>query len=158
MDTSDKKTILVDVLTGLVLLLVLVFGYLTFVSKETSSAPGVTEVNTTPDVVAETIAISDSIAQTKEEIGDLARAVTEATQIFNSPDFVSLEDFSRVVPAETVGRDNPFLKTDWKLRLEALEQAAQKAASQTTASQTQTQTEPVNVSSDEEVMDEVFGI
>ena len=116
-----------NVATGALVLGVIVGGYFAFVSKKTDTAAPDAVVST--QGIAQTIAISTNISRTKTELSELKKAVAASVEVFTSPEFRSLRDFSVQVPEEPIGRDNPFIPTDWKLKIKAQEAAASKKAS-----------------------------
>lgn len=122
--TPQVKTLVMNIATGALILGILVIGYFVFVNKKTDTA---TPEATTPAMgVAQTVAVSSDIARTKTELSELRKTVADSVKVFSSPEFRSLQDFSVQVPEEPIGRDNPFIPTDWKIKEKALEAAASK--------------------------------
>lgn len=116
-----------NIITGALVLGAVAVGYFVFVQKkaETTVAPEVV----TPSVgIAQTVAVSGEITRTKKELSDLKKAVAASVDVFSSPEFRSLQDFSLQIPEEPIGRENPFVPTDWKTQMVAAEAAAGKKA------------------------------
>lgn len=76
----------------------------------------------------EVVKTGAEVANTITELRVLKSAVMETTQLFNSNAFSNLRDFSAPVPHEAIGRENPFVPTEWKLRAIAAEERARRAA------------------------------
>lgn len=137
MQQEQIKTLLVNILTGGIILGVFVAGYFVFIKKDTAVTSSVTSV---ARIAEKTASIGTEIDYTVRDLKDLARAVASSTVIFDLPEFQNLENFSIDIPAETVGRDNPFVPTVWKLKMRALEESVNKS----TASQSSTQSASVS--------------
>lgn len=124
MEQSQTKTILVNILTGGIIIGVIIVGYYVLVKK---NLPKLQESNTVAQIADETTLIRTEIDETVKDLKDLDRAVASSTIIFELPEFIHLEDFTARVPVEAIGRKNPFLPTAWKLRIKALLEVAPKA-------------------------------
>ncbi|MBI5798390.1 MAG: hypothetical protein HZB10_00470 [Candidatus Yonathbacteria bacterium] len=59
--------------------------------------------------------VGSEITRTVALLKKLDGLVKESALIFSEPSFGSLEDFSVEIPKESLGRDNPFIPTNWKL-------------------------------------------
>lgn len=111
---SPQKTLIMNIGTWIIVLGVLALGYWMFARKQ-GSAP--LEVNDTANITKQTIVEGTDLARTIRDLSDLNRAILSSVGIFNMQSFRELKDFSVDVPKESVGRDNPFLPTEWKIRL-----------------------------------------
>lgn len=113
MQKEQTKKILMDVITGIIIVAVLVIGYYVFVKKDTTSQ-GIIE---SPTAAADQVVLVGSqIANTVRSLKDLRSSVEKTSAVFSMPAFASLQDFSVEVLSEPIGRANPFVPTDWKLR------------------------------------------
>lgn len=119
MEHSQTKTVLVNIVTGVVVVGLLAVGYFVFVKKETLD---IGQVAATSLIADETATIGTEINGTVRDLKNLELAVASSTIIFELPEFKNLEDFSVSIPPESVGRENPFVPTGWKLKLKALEE------------------------------------
>ncbi len=141
MQQEQIKTLLVNITTGVIVIGVFVAGYIVFIKKDTAVTGSVTSV---ARIAERTMSIGTGIDYTVRDLRDLTRAVSSSTVIFDLPEFQNLENFSVEIPTETVGRDNPFVPTVWKIKMRALEEAVGKRvvsqSSQQSASVSQTQT------------------
>lgn len=122
--TPPVKTLIMNIVTGVLVLGALAIGYFVFIKKKTETvAP---EAAAPALGVAQTVAVSSEISRTKTELSELKKSVAASVEVFSSREFRSLQDFSIQVPEEPIGRENPFVPTDWKLKMKALEAAASK--------------------------------
>ncbi len=71
-----------------------------------------------------TVTIGIEVARTVKELEDLTGAVSSATLFFRMPEFERLKNFSVEIYSEPIGRENPFVPTSWRLKLEASEKEA----------------------------------
>lgn len=140
MQQEQIKSLLVNIMTAVVVIGVLVAGYFVFIKKDTAITSSVTSITSVARIAEETASIGAEIDYTVKDLKDLTRAVASSTVIFDLPEFQKLQDFSVTVPAETVGRDNPFIPTAWKLKMKALEEAIGKGV----ASEPSAQSAPVS--------------
>lgn len=136
MDTQRAKTLVINIITGVVIVAVLATAYLMFFKKDSTEVANITEAVETAE---ETIIIGMQVSRTLRELDELGKAVSESVQIFKTRAFRELENFSTEVPKGEVGRDNPFEPTTWKERMNALESRT----SQRT--QTSAQAQPASV-------------
>lgn len=100
--------------TGIVVVGVIVVGYWMFARNQSAVTPkgeGIAKAT------EQTIVAGTDLARTIKELSDLNSAVLSSVGIFNTPSFRELKDFSVEVPAEPLGRDNPFVPTEWKTKL-----------------------------------------
>ncbi len=124
MNPQKTKILVKNVAVGVGIIGVLIVAYIMFVKKndvptgEFSVDVTSTETVTTPYVV------EAKVMRTVRELSELNRAVASTIAIFRTPIFQSLENFSVVVPEEPVGSKNPFVATEWKLKLKAFEEQA----------------------------------
>ena len=117
MEQTQIKTILVNILTGGIIIGVIIGSYYVLVKKNTAELG---QVNTVAQVANETASIGAEIDEISKDLKDLGRAVESSTIIFELPEFKNLKDFTAAVPKEPVERDNPFLPTVWKLKIKAI--------------------------------------
>lgn len=125
MQQEQIKTLLVNIMTGAIVLGVFVAGYVVFIKKDTVITDSVTSV---ARIAERTASIGTEIDSTVRKLKDLSRTVASSTVIFDLPEFQNLENFSVEIPTETIGRDNPFIPTVWKIRMKALEESVNKSA------------------------------
>lgn len=128
MQQEQLKTLLVNIITGVVVLAVLVAGYFVFVKKEVATTlddAGTPSVKTDAQT---TVLVGIEISRTVKVLEELKQSVIDSAEFFNRPEFNNLEDFSVVVLKGEVGRENPFSPTAWKLKIKALEESASKAS------------------------------
>lgn len=118
MQNEQTKSLLVNVMTGVVIIGVLAAGYFVF-TNQTQTTGGSSAPTSVSEIASETATIGTQIESTVSDLEDLTRAIASSTIIFSTPAFQNLQDFSVIVPSETVGRDNPFIPTDWKLKMSA---------------------------------------
>lgn len=127
--TPQVKKMVMNIATGVLIFGAIGVGYTVFFKEKTDTATPETPAPVLG--VAQTVAVSSDIARTKAELSELKKTVAASINVFSSREFRSLEDFTLQVPEEPIGRDNPFMSTDWKLKIKAEEAAA---ASKKTAS------------------------
>ena len=113
MQKEQTKKILMDVITGIIIVAVLVIGYYVFVKKDTTSQGIIESTTAAADQV---VLVGSQIANTVRSLKDLRSSVEKTSAVFIMPAFASLQDFSVEVLSEPIGRANPFVPTDWKLR------------------------------------------
>ncbi len=118
MQKEQIKSLLINTTTVILITGVFIVGYFVF-TKEESSLP--IESEATKEKVAQVATISIEVARTVKELGELKRSVERSVEIFTLPSFEGLKDFSVEVPSETIGRENPFVPTVWKLKIKAFE-------------------------------------
>lgn len=100
--------------TGIVAVGVLVVGYWMFVKNQNTTSPRGEE---TTKATEQTIVAGTDLARTIKELSDLNSAVLSSVGIFRTQSFRELKDFSVEIPEEPLGRDNPFVPTEWKTKL-----------------------------------------
>lgn len=113
MQKEQTKKILMDVVTGIIVVAVLVIGYYVFVKKDTVSQSIIESPTAAADQV---VLVGSQIASTARSLKDLRSSVEKTAAVFSIPAFASLQDFSVEVLPEPIGRPNPFVPTDWKLK------------------------------------------
>lgn len=121
MNSQKPKTLITNIVTGVIVIGILVVGYFVFVNNSTPAVNG-----NSPQKTVTTTDIGSSVSRGVSELSDLNRAVASGAGVFSTPLFRGLEDFSTVVPEEPVGRENPFIATPWKIKIKALEDTAGK--------------------------------
>jgi len=114
MQTENLKPVLVNVVTGVIVVGVLIVGFVVFrnTSQTTTGTTG-----SIGEIASETVLIGADIETTVKGLEDLTRAVESSSVIFSTPAFRNLVDFSVTVQSQPVGRMNPFLPTDWKIKI-----------------------------------------
>lgn len=120
MQKEQIKAILVNITTAGIVVSLLVAGYVVFFKKESTlgSSPEVI-VSTTEEAAT----LRARVDRTVSDLTGLEHAVANSAVIFDLPSFKNLEDFSVMVPPEPVGRPNPFIPTDWKLKIKTVEES-----------------------------------
>lgn len=101
-----------DITTGVVIIGVLVGAYFAFRTNDVAIPSIVVPSTETADAV---VLVGAQVASTARDLRDLNRAVEKFSDVFATPAFASLQDFTISVDPEAVGRTNPFVPTDWKL-------------------------------------------
>lgn len=131
MQKEQTSSLLVNILTGAVVIGVLVVAFIVFTKKDTTvtTDAGVQSVSIA-EVAQETALIGYEIDSTVRDLGELERSVASSKVIFDMPAFKNLQNYTVAVPSEPVGRTNPFVPTAWKVNMKALEAATGKSASQ----------------------------
>lgn len=114
MKPSPTKTLIMNIGTGIIVTGVLVLGYWILVRKQGSV---ISEGVTTANVAEQTIVEGTDLARTIKDLSDLNSAVLASVGIFKMQSFRALKDFSVAIPEEPVGRGNPFVPTEWKIKL-----------------------------------------
>lgn len=135
MQQEKIKNLLVNVITGAVVVGLIYAAY--FVFTKSSSGPADTTVApelSVAKIAEETAIVGVEIDRTVSSLKDLKRTVANSKVIFDLPAFQNLQDFSVAIPEEPLGRPNPFVPTEWKLKMKALEEAASKSAPTPSAS------------------------
>ncbi|MCK9345262.1 MAG: hypothetical protein M0P64_04080 [Candidatus Pacebacteria bacterium] len=121
MQQEKIKALIVNIITGAVVLGVIVSAYFVFVKRDISVVGEVaTSVADVAKIAEETAMIGTEIDFTVRDLSNLARAVESSNVIFDLPAFKTLQDFTVPIRGESVGRTNPFLPTAWKEKLNAL--------------------------------------
>lgn len=115
MQKEQTKKLIMDIVTGAIIVGVLVGAYFVFRKKDATPVATVSASETADQVVA----VGTQVASTIRDLKDLNRSVEKFAAVFSTPAFTGLQDFSATVAPEAVGRPNPFLPTDWKLRQKA---------------------------------------
>lgn len=128
MQQEQLKTLLVNIVTGVVILAVLTAGYFVFVKKEDVATQSDISVPSVKTDAQTTVLVGLEISRTVKVLEELKQSVIDSKKFFDRPEFNNLEDFSVVVPKGEVGRKNPFAPTAWKLKIEALEESARNAS------------------------------
>ena len=131
MQHKQTKTLLVNTITAAVVVGVFVAGYFVFVKEDTD--PTTKEI-VVARIAEETTSIGAEIDYTVRILEDLDIAVASSRIIFDLPAFRNLQNFTVEIPAEAIGRVNPFVPTDWKLKMKAQEKNTAKTATSTSES------------------------
>lgn len=122
MQNEQKKSPMVSIITGVVVIGAAAALYYIFTNKGQPQSP-VVEATSVGNIASETVLMGADIESTVKDLDNLKRAVESATIIFGTPAFQSLQDFSVVVPGQPIGRQNPFVLTSWKLKIKELEKS-----------------------------------
>lgn len=104
------KSFIVNIITATLVVAVIVVGYLVFVRNREVVSESVAPSET----IDKTIMVGTEINKTFKDLGELKVAVEDARTMIGSPVFQTLKDFSVAIPAEKVGRANPFIPASWK--------------------------------------------
>lgn len=104
------KSFIVNIVTGALVLSVVVVGYFVFIRNKEA----VSEIVAPSGITDETIIVGTEINKTFKDLGELKVAVEDARTMIDSSVFQTLKDFSVAIPAEKVGRANPFTPAIWK--------------------------------------------
>lgn len=144
MQQEKLKTLLVNILTGSIVVGLVVVAYFVFLKKDVSTLSSVpASVADTARIAEETALIGTEIDYTMRDLSDLSRAVSSSNAIFTLPAFKNLQDFTITVYPEAVGRTNPFLPTAWKIKMKELESSFKKSApASSSATPSKTETSP----------------
>ena len=118
MKDNKAKTLLINLATAGVLVGVVVTGYFVFFKKDAVTP---SNINATVETAAQAIAVGVEIDRTIRELSDLKKAIADSVAIFDMQAFRNLMNLSVSIPSQNVGRTNPFVPTDWKIKLEALQ-------------------------------------
>lgn len=129
MKQEQIKTLLINIITGVIVVAVLVVGYFVF-TKDKSAVLGVVPSMSTETVAETTALIGTKIEGTVLGLKKLHVAVEEAATVFDMMAFKNLTDFSVGIPNQKIGRENPFVPTEWKFRMNALKDAMKKSPTQ----------------------------
>ena len=146
MKKQTTQSMMVNIATGVLVLALIGFGYITFVKTPDTQTSGVgtpDATTTLSDTATRALSTSLQVAQTVKDLSNLSQSVESSSVIFNLPAFRSLKDFSVSIASEQIGRDYPFTKTAWRLKFEELERAAEKKASQQTSFASMTPPAPI---------------
>ncbi len=122
MNSQKTEALIKNIVVGSIIVGVLIAAYFLFVKDtpvDTLSGEAVAV-----DSVSTADVVQAKVTRTVSELKDLKSALASAIAIFTTPVFGSLENFSVSVPAEQVGRVNPFVITEWKIKIKALEEQA----------------------------------
>ncbi|KKU81648.1 MAG: hypothetical protein UY07_C0012G0007 [Parcubacteria group bacterium GW2011_GWA1_47_8] len=117
------KEIIVNVSIIAVVIVLCIVGYFLFVKNDAIKA-ALSGSDTA--VIDETVAAGADVTKTVAQIAELNKAVEDTNKLLSSSTFTDLRDFSVTVPKEAIGRANPFVSTEWKLKALAREKAAGK--------------------------------
>lgn len=138
MKPTSTKSIMVNIVSGFLVLGVLGLGYITFFqNNSTTTTTPSGEVVVVPAMSGlDTVAASAQVAKTVSDLKNLNSSVEASSKLFTTdPAFKSLKDFSVPIASESIGSEDPFVKTAWRLNFDALEKAAaKKAAAQNSTS------------------------
>lgn len=126
MQKEQIKTLLVNLVTVVLVVAVLIVGYSAFVKKE-PVVSGVAVSLSTETVAQTTALIGAKIGDTVTSLKKLHTAVADATTVFDLFAFINLVDFSVDIPRQNAGRENPFVPTEWKLKIKVLEDIMRKS-------------------------------
>ena len=105
MQKEQIKTILINTLTFTVVMGIFGAGYYIYFRGPTTVIIQATSV---AKIAEETALIGTEIDYTVRDLGELSSAIANSAIIFELPAFKNLQDLSTQVPAEPVGRTNPF--------------------------------------------------
>lgn len=131
----EQIKILKNVAIGVGVLGILIGGYVLFTKSGTavpSDTVAVSGMNSGVNPQSTELVGAD-ISRKIADLEALRASVEKSAGIFKGSAFKNLVDFSATVHAvqlEDVQRDNPFIVTDWKLKMKAKEDAAKKQAGQ----------------------------
>jgi hypothetical protein len=117
MQQEQIKTLLVNILTGSVIVGVLFVGYIVFLKNK---EPVISTVTTVAKIAEETALIGNEIDSTVRDLGELSKSISNSVVILELPAFKNLRDFTAQIPYESIGRENPFVLTAWKEQTNAL--------------------------------------
>ena len=134
MSQEQTKKYILNIVTGVMVFGVVVSGYFVFRGKQAvTPSVGTTPTNeaSLAGSAAETITIGADIEHTVNDIQELKNSIESSVTVFNLPAFKNLRDFSTTIPSEPVGRKNPFLPTDWSLKIKAVQDASRKQGGST---------------------------
>jgi len=126
MKKEQINNILINIATVAIGLGVLIFGYFSFVSKDKVVTDSVAIV---AEIAENTTSVGADIDNTVRTLDDLSRAVALSTVLFELPSFKSLQNFTVQVLSEKVGRENPFVPAEWKLKMKNLEASVKSSVS-----------------------------
>ena len=118
MRTQQSKTLITNIVTGMIILGFFGVGYWFFVKKQ-----GETNGEATTSVeerATQTIVAGTDMARTIKDLNELNVAIRNSRDFFDVQAFQSLQDFSVTIPEEPIGRENPFTLPDWKVAMDAL--------------------------------------
>ncbi|OIP65287.1 MAG: hypothetical protein COV32_02590 [Candidatus Yonathbacteria bacterium CG10_big_fil_rev_8_21_14_0_10_43_136] len=132
MQQEQTKSLIVNIFTGAVIAGVFVAGYFVLFKKDTEI---VTSVQSVARIAEQTAFIGVEIDATVKDLTDLSDAISRSKVFFDMPAFSNLENFSVSIPEEVVGRDNPFVQPEWKVKMKAQEIVVGKSATQQTSTQ-----------------------
>ncbi len=124
MNQQKTKILVKNIATIAVLIGVLIVAYVMFVNKKDVPLDALSVGAVPAETVATPDVVGARVIRSVRELNDLKSAIASTAAIFSSAVFKGLEDFSIVVPAEPVGRENPFVATEWKLKMKAFEEQA----------------------------------
>ena len=131
---EDKtKSIIVNIVTALMIAGVLGVGYWVFFKKDSGVAQDITALSS--DTAVEVVDIGSEVDRTVSDLEALKEAVATSKAIFTTSSFKDLQNFSVTVPSESIRRENPFIPTAWKIRMQALETAISKGGQSSAATQ-----------------------
>ncbi len=116
MQKEQIKTLVVNITTGAVIVGVIIVGYFAFTKKDTIVISSDASV---ASVAEKTAFIGVEIESSIFDLKELSGAIARSKIFFDLPEFKNLENFSVVVPSQTVGRDNPFVPAEWKVKMNA---------------------------------------
>ena len=126
MQKEQTKPLLVNIMTGVIVVGILAAGYFAFTNRD-QTQPTATPTSTptsVSEIASRTALVGIEIEATVKDLSDLNHAVASSAIIFSTPAFQNLQDFSVGVASESVGRPNPFVWSDWKVSLKILENKA----------------------------------
>lgn len=144
MQKENVKEVVINILTWGGIISVFVVGYFVFIKPKFQSATPV--VDQAAEIAAKTELVGADIDRAVTDMEDLSKAVEKSVVIFDMPVFKKLQDFSTMIPHETIGRDNPFEETAWKKKIKVDEIEAALARNKGSGSTPQT-TQTTSISS-----------
>lgn len=107
---QNTKSLIINIATAALVIGVVAVGYIVLTKNKDVAV----EIITPSESIDDTIMVGIEINKTFEDLGELKVAVGDARKMIGSPVFKTLKDFSVVVPAEKIGRGNPFTSPSWR--------------------------------------------
>lgn len=114
MQTPQTKKIAINTATTIIVIGITATMYWTFFGDKENKA----ETRASVEQASQTVMVGFEITRTLRELEGLEKSIRSAQGIFDEPVFKDLEDLSVRVPRESAGRDDPFVKTAWKISVE----------------------------------------
>ncbi len=109
MQKEQTKKILINILTGIIILGVLIVGYNVFTRNKPAPSKNSTPPVGTP--LQTTESIGNEIYKTIEILRGLKSSIKNSAVVFNLPAFKSLNDLTIGIRPLAPGRENPFIST-----------------------------------------------
>lgn len=114
MQTPQTKKIVINTATTIIVIGIVGTIYWTFFGDKENKA----ETRVSTEQVNQTVMVGFDIARTRRELEGLEKSIRSAQSIFDAPVFKDLENLSVRVQRENAGRDDPFVKTAWKISVD----------------------------------------